>query len=329
MRMATRLFVMAITIAILGLGFSTHDQPPRGFAAAQPANCSQSVPTTGNRTVNIAMLFWGPPASDMRFTAVNGSARIVWPRNPMLDGWNGPSTVEIRFYRAYQLWVERMELPAAYGGGPGLIMLDGSVMRFNLTWFNVGEFSSVRGPGEFTPTYQNSRANKLITQLADPNGPYGRQHFMLSPLISNSQVTILASLACEASGTCMMVSPGAAESRQFICQDPMPQDCVQRGRRKGSRRFENTVSAYSNGTSKSRGQRTIVLVRLSIRPTHIRLLVVVVVLSPIVSADYWASGSMSLVVNQGFKRIFAIGERSTHIARARYNEPPTQQRCTA
>ena len=220
-----------------------------GLVAAQATNCSATPLHTGNRTVNIAMLFWGPPADDMRFTAVNGTARIVWLRNPMLEGWIGPSEVMVRFLRAYLIWQERMELPAAYGGGPGLILLDGSVMRFNMTWFNVGEFSALSGPGEFTPQYQNSWANTLIKQLADANGPYGRQHFMLSPLISNSQVTILASLACEASGTCIMVSPGAAESRMFICQDPMPRDCLQQNKRKGSRRFENTVSAYSNGQS--------------------------------------------------------------------------------
>ena len=219
-----------------------------GFVAAQPVNCTQAAPLhTGNRTVNIAMLFWGPPADDMQFTSLNGTARIVWPRNPMLDGWNGPSTVEIRFLCAYQLWPERMELPVAHGGGPGLILLDGSVMRFNITWFNVGEFSALKGPGEFTPLYQDSFANKIIKLIADPNGPYGRQHFVLTPLISNSQVTILASLACEASGTCLVVSSGAAESRIFIYQDPMTLDCLQRDRRKGSRRFENTVSTDSNG----------------------------------------------------------------------------------
>ena len=230
-----------------------------GFGVAAQSinfNCTQAAPlTTGNRTVHLAMLFWGPPANDTQFTNDDGSVRIVWPRNPMLDGWIGPSSRSIRFMRAFLLWEERMELPAAYGGGPGLLMLDGSVMRFNLTWFNVGEFGSVRGPGEFTPMYQNSSANKLITQLADPNGPYDRQHFMVAPTVVNTQVTILASLACEASGTCMVISPDAAESRMFICQDPMPQDCVQRGRRKGSRRFENTVSAYSNGLSRGTASR--------------------------------------------------------------------------
>ena len=57
----------------------------------------------------------------------------------------------------------------------------------------------------------------------------------------------------------------------FVCQDPMPLDCIDRRRRDGSRRFEYTVSVASDG-------------------------------------DYWGSGSLAFAVNQGLKRVFIVAE---------------------
>lgn len=244
-----------------------------GLPAAE-CNCNcTAVQPTGNRTVNVAMLFWGPPASDERFAPVNGNFRVVWPRNPLLDGWTGPTALETMFLRAYLIWEERMALPAKHGGGPGLIMLDGSVLRFNLTWFHAGVQSDYAelGSDEYSEAYQSSWANTLVKQLANVSGPYGRQHFLLSPLQGNEVVTLLTSLACEASGTCLVVSPSAIEARLFICKEPMPFDCLQRKRRINSRRFEYTVSAASNG-------------------------------------DYWASGCLDLLANQGVKCVYVIAE---------------------
>ena len=218
------------------------------------------------------MMFWGPPLDDVRFSP-DGTRKEVWLRNPLLEGWNGPSALEIMYWRAYLLWEERMELPAAYGGGPGLNLLDGSVLRFNLTWFNTGEVSSLVGSplDEYSDVYQHSWAFTLIQRLADENGPYGRQHFIVTPLQAHVPLAILTSLACEETKSCMVITTTAAESRMFICQDPMPVDCIDRGLRTGSRRFELTVSPSSNG-------------------------------------DWWGSGSLSLAVNRGVKRVYIIAE---------------------
>ena len=243
---------------------------------ASECNCSSIVLPTGNRTVHVALMFWGPPASDARFASDDGGMRVAWPRNPLLDGWSGLTDLDRMFLRAYLLWEERMTLPAEYGGGPGLILLDGSVLRFNLTWFNAGvqadyaAFAEL-GSDEYSAAARASWANTLVKQLANATGPYGRQHFLLSPLQGNDVVTLLTSLACEESGTCMVVSPSAVESRLFICKDPLPPDCVQRKRRVGSRRFESTVSAASNG-------------------------------------DFWASGSLALFARQGVQRVYVIAE---------------------
>lgn len=240
---------MLLRVLLLLLCISLCGVPAQLFGVPAGCNCSSTVRPTGNRTVNIAMLFWGPPASDARFAAEDGSIRVVWPRSPLLDGWTGPTDLERMFLRAYLLWEERIALPAAYGGGPGLILLDGSVMRFNLSWFHAGVQSDYAelGSDEFSAAAQSSWANTLVKQLADPSGPYGRQHFLLSPLQGNSLVTLLTSLACEASGSCIVVSPSAIEARLFICTEPMPVDCIQRKRCIGSRRFESTWSASSNG----------------------------------------------------------------------------------
>ena len=217
-----------------------------------------------NRTVNVAMMFFGPPA-------VNGTRRDVWPRNPILDGFNKLSANDLQVFRSHLLWEERMELPAAYGGGPGLVMQDGSVLRINLTWFHAGSIDAVSNVDEYAPATANSWVAALVRRLADPAGPYGRQHFVIPPQSANAAVTVLASLACEASQSCITVTPAAPNAGMFICQDPRPMDCKNRSRSTGTRRFEYTVSPSNSG-------------------------------------DYLGSGSLAFAVNQGIKRVFIVAE---------------------
>ena len=209
-------------------------------------------------------MFWGPPL-------VNGTRQEVWPRNPILDGWNGPTSTDLMILRSYLLWEEKMRLPAAYGTKPGLILLDGSILKFNITWFHSGVIDDLDRLDEYAPGTAGSWPDRLVHRLANATGPYGRQHFVITPLPSHAAITMLASLACEATQSCITVAAAAPNTRMMVCQDPMPIDCITRGRRDGSRRFEYTVSPASNG-------------------------------------DYWGSGSLAFAVNQGIKRIFIVAE---------------------
>ena len=118
-----------------------------------------------------------------------------------------------------------MALPAAHGGGPGLILFDGSIRRFNITWFHAGGANDVELVNEYAPALQLSWPATLVKRLANATGRYGRQHFVIAPS-PQAAITMLTSLACEASQSCIAITISAGSSRMFVCQDPMPLDCI-------------------------------------------------------------------------------------------------------
>ena len=151
--------------------------------------CAAAVPSrdpTG--VVQVGLLFHGPPPPDPR------ADRVAWGnRSPLLDGWNASSSVERRVLRGWQLFQERLEALAPQwpdGGGPALPMLDGSLMRINISYFNVGPLGVILSLDEYSDNAQNSTANALIKQLADPSGPYGRVHFLLPSMASSFPISM-------------------------------------------------------------------------------------------------------------------------------------------
>jgi hypothetical protein len=186
-----------------------------------PGCCNATLAPRGS-VVNVAILVWGPPANSGHPLA----SQTVWPGNPLLHDppWTGPSELETATLQGYLLWQEKMVRQDA-GGDLALRMLGGDLLRLNITYVNAGPQAALVGEDEYAPVYQNSALHKVIRDLADANGPYGRMHFLLTPLVSNTAVSLLMALACEDSRTCMIIgswkrkhpSPPAAAPFYRVC----------------------------------------------------------------------------------------------------------------
>ena len=163
-------------------------------------NASSSVIAVRGDVVNVAVLVWTPPPPDPR------ASRIAWGnRSPLLDGWNATTLLERRVLQSWLLFQEMLTAKSPLPGVPALTMADGAILRINISYFGMGPFATLRGSDEYSDRFQNSTQHTLIKQLADPNGTYGRFHFLLTPMSSNTPLSILTSLACEKTRTCMAI----------------------------------------------------------------------------------------------------------------------------
>jgi hypothetical protein len=178
---------------------------PTVTAGATNPACNASAPGPRGDVVNVAILVWTPPPPDPRSAQVEWGNRSPLQPGPGPQGWNGSTPIERRVLQAWTLFEETLRARSPLPGVPALRMADGGTMRINISYYGVGPFAALRGNDEYSDVYQNSTQHALIRQLADPNGTYGRVHFILTPMSSNTPLSILVSLACEKTRTCIAV----------------------------------------------------------------------------------------------------------------------------
>lgn len=278
MATTTRMGMPALLLLLLAL-LALAAVPPSVRAQPLPPCNSTLPPLPRSSQINIALLIWGP-ASPHPLSSLE-----AWGSASPLTRFGGATATDAAVLRAWALWTEGMT-PAGESM-PQMRMRDGEILRINVSYFSVAPFGSLWDNDEFGSSYDNSTTLRLINHLADPQGKYGRMHFILPPY-GHTVVALLVSLACERTRSCITIGTSMPNSRQFICGDPLGQmpmqrDCASRGRRTGERRFEYMVASASNG-------------------------------------DYWGSGSLALAVNQNVKRVAVFGETWTEqIVRQLFN----------
>ena len=127
----------------------------------------------------------------------------------------------------------------------GLPLFDAFNTRIpvDVQFFNAGPTSCPLEPGSVCLI----RPTRLANLLANASGPFGAFQAVIAPGFGLDPIVSTFLNACEASQTCITVAPLTPSGPVFICQAPFPVDCLQRGVRSGSRRFQNGFSVLYDG----------------------------------------------------------------------------------
>lgn len=112
-------------------------------------------------------------------------------------------------------------------GGIPLHDINDTRLSVNTTFFNINFYS----PGA---------ENTLIADLTNPNGPYGYFKFFVSVFGTSP----LWASACEILGNCVVISVQVPNGADYICTEPLPQDCITNHIRVGARRFHNLFTPF-------------------------------------------------------------------------------------
>lgn len=119
---------------------------------------------------------------------------------------------------------------------------DGSHVSFNYTFLNLG-FVNVPTTDISTLSLGSESGGLLHDVLLTPRygGPYT---FVVPQIYMPTLAATLLSNLCEESESCMVLHPFSSSANAHVCIEPLPPDCIARGRVEGMRRFNTLLGGH-------------------------------------------------------------------------------------
>ena len=157
-----------------------------------------------------------------------------------------PPLLGSSYYSAYMATVQPMvaascmwaEMVNATGGLP-LFDANSTRIPVQIEFFNAGPTNCPAEPGSVCLHFPTALANWLASD--------GNFSVIITPGFSVDSIVAAFLNACETSQSCLAVAPLTPSAEVFVCQSPLPADCVARRIREGTRRFQYGFSVLYDG----------------------------------------------------------------------------------